>query len=256
MARDTILGLGLTFALLFIQYRYRDMPAPITAAGIAFGVALMLWPYLPFPQKYNAPIFVALCLLALCVGVADWVYEIYSQTEITERPIQNARPVTPKASPQHATSAAGSPVVAPEKPHVDPRRRFVVPLRAFYAEGDEIIRFLAGANTEDEFKKRQDRLWDWTTRIGLWTCKNMGESAMAKAIPLTLDPYVAAAHPIPGEELLSAQKNALLTMIGVVQERLSSLIEHDTWDPIGEPILPKEGCEAVVGKATDPAAKF
>src|SRR5580658_5557948 len=94
MSRDTIIGFGLTILIAVLQWRIKEMPHGITAAGIVFAIGLMAWPYLPIEARYNSPAFLGIIILALAAGTVVWAVSITQ---------------TPLAAPQVAAGDAVPP---------------------------------------------------------------------------------------------------------------------------------------------------
>ncbi|WP_332765951.1 hypothetical protein [Phenylobacterium sp.] len=123
------------------------------------------------------------------------------------------------------------------------RSQFTRPLKAFISEGVDLKLTIQAADGE-LLKQKQDLVWVWQEKVGMWICENMGEYAVMKFAD------IAPVQPTLG---IAKTKEAAASVIimDLLMNNLQAIVERDTWDPEGAPVLPARGCRAVVGRATD-----
>jgi len=128
-----------------------------------------------------------------------------------------------------------------EKPSPVPdRSRFTEPLKGFITQGT-MGRMRLQALPPESIDQEIEEAWRWTESVGMWICENMGEYALAKL------------HDIDVRRGSARTKGEAMAMLRTEQlKNLQALVEKDTWDPVGKPKVPKGGCRAAVGRASDP----
>lgn len=173
----------------------------------------------------------------------------------TPEAAQNRAPGSPgtvnRPAPPPGNSVAPTPARhgarARQPAHAADRSRYTEPLKRFVVEGVTLKSYLQALDGP-ALESKIGEVWVWSSDVGMWVCENMGEYALSKFSDLSeMQPRnVVAGTP--------EAKSAVLTVEGLVNN-LQAMIERDTWDPHGAPILPKRGCRAVVGGPDDPPAR-
>ena len=239
-------GLGLSLVTSFVRWRFPKIPNYISSPGISIGFCLMIFPFMA-NLRIGTAVATALAL-ALLVFAFEWQQNGShgKNTEVTKTVTPKIPVTLPSAVAVETIDKHGLSHHSVHSSSLD-RSRYANPLKTFVSEGVQLKSYLQALEGQNLERKMQD-VWIWNSKVGLWVCENMGEYALSKFVDVSsIQPRpVVAATP-------EAQSSVLL--IESQLQNIQAMIERNTWDPHGAPILPKNGCQATVGNPDDPPAR-
>ena len=121
------------------------------------------------------------------------------------------------------------------------RSKFREPLKTFYAEG-VTVRARLQATDAQYLSGQAELIWNWSHKVAMWVCENMGEYALSAFSTITsVDRAIS----------VSVEARGHVALMTKLLENLKDLIRSGEWDPDGDPVHPLSGCARFVGSPSD-----
>lgn len=98
---NPVLGLGLTIVSTLLSFAVKSVPQPVAWAGIAVGLGLIAWPYIPV--RFHLQTALAIAGFAILVAAGRWAWEVRAAPEKRAPLTRTPLPVASLASLQYVT---------------------------------------------------------------------------------------------------------------------------------------------------------
>jgi len=87
MDKSFVIGLGVTFVFGLLPFAFKDLSPVVTWGGLALGVIVILWPFIPLHPRFDRPLLLIAFALICLAGATGWIISLAGGDALT--PVQS-----------------------------------------------------------------------------------------------------------------------------------------------------------------------